>query len=295
MEVGLPHRREFNRQYAVWGSHGELTTKVPGALLETFRKQKGELMPETLSAIGEERDVIIDGANTLLALDVLAGSIPSEALDSIRAKAAEIIRNSVDPIAGRPAQRRDGLLYGLIQSGKTSIITIAAAMAADNGFRCIVILTSDINLLYDQTLSRIQQALRSIKVLGKDDWGDRKSFERRLRSEPFVMVCSKNSGHLNALLDALRVAGASGLPAFIVDDEADQASLNTFANKNARKRTEDLSAINRAISDLRSFFEVNTYLQVTATPQSLILQSPEHAYHPLFYVLSERWPRVCWW
>jgi hypothetical protein len=37
-------------------------------------------------------------------------------------------------------------LYGLIQSGKTSILTVSAAMAADNGFDCILIAESLVGL-----------------------------------------------------------------------------------------------------------------------------------------------------
>ena len=73
-----------------------------------------------------------------------------------------------------------------------------------------------------------------------------------------------------------------GLSCLIIDDEADQASLNT----KARRADGTKSAINDRISDLRGFFEKNTYLQVTATPQALFLQSPTHDFRPKFTVLS---------
>ena len=73
-----------------------------------------------------------------------------------------------------------------------------------------------------------------------------------------------------------------GLTCLIIDDEADQASLNT------RERRADgtRSAINDKISELRAFFDKNTYLQVTATPQSLFLQTAAHSFRPKFTVLS---------
>lgn len=76
----------------------------------------------------------------------------------------------------------------------------------------------------------------------------------------------------------------------IIDDEADQASLNTNTQKNAKKRTEDISAINKRITELREFFHINTYLQVTATPQALFLQRPDGFYRPSFTVLSDPGP-----
>jgi hypothetical protein len=69
----------------------------------------------------------------------------------------------------------------------------------------------------------------------------------------------------------------------IVDDEADQASLNT----NTGKPTAKVSTINQVITNFRSYFPVNTYLQVTATPQALFLQRPNHEYRPSFTVIAD--------
>jgi hypothetical protein len=233
------------------------------------------------------RMIIRDGNHTREVLAVLGKEItPAASLHVIAEKAAQIIERAVDPIAGEPEFDSDGLLYGLIQSGKTSIITVASAMAADNGFDCLVILTSDIDLLYEQTLERITKALRGLRVLGKNDWKDTDRFQRQLRNTPFVVVCSKNSRKLNSLLEAFKSARAKGLSVMIVDDEADQASLNTKTSKGSG----EISPINEAITAFRDYFPVNTYLQVTATPQALFLQRPDHRYHPSFTVLSEPGP-----
>jgi len=238
------------------------------------------------------RIIIHDGPHALEVLNVLSVEISTpESLPSIKERAAQIIENSIDPIAGMPESgiqehENDGLLYGLIQSGKTSIITVAAAMAADNGFQCAVILTSDIDLLYNQTLERVRRALPGLTVLGKNDWRDTHRFKRQLKMKPFVIVCSKNGRKLSGLLEAFKTAGASGLSAIIIDDEADQASLNTYTSK----RKEQVSKINEVITDFRKFFNVNTYMQVTATPQALFLQRPDGFYRPSFTVLSQPGP-----
>src|SRR3972149_5795669 len=233
-----------------------------------------------------QREIIHDGPHTTEVLNVLETKIPTTSLVAITERAVQILAKAVDPIAGLPEQPSDGLLYGLIQSGKTSIIQVAAAMAADNGFQCILILTSDIDLLYDQTLERMKLALQGLSVLGKNDWRDPSRFERKLRNPPFVIVCSKNGSKLGSLLEAFKTAGARGISALIIDDEADQASLNTYTSKGG----EQVSRINEVITDLRRFFSVNTYIQVTATPQALFLQNPEHRYRPSFSVLSEPGP-----
>src|SRR3989344_2244685 len=181
-----------------------------------------------------QRTIIHDGPQTKEALDVLSGEIKTaQSLHAIVERAGKILGYAVDPIAGS-TEPSYGLLYGLIQSGKTSIITVTAAMAADNGFKCIIILTSDINLLYGQTLQRIRSQLRGLTVLGKADWHDLSRFERHIRTSPFAIVSSKNTNHLGSLLEAFKkvgTMGARGLPTMIIDDEADQASLNTYTSK----------------------------------------------------------------
>lgn len=232
------------------------------------------------------RNIITDGSNTKEAINVLSSDIQNkESLAAIIARAKKILEYSVDPVAGA-TDLNYGLLYGLIQSGKTSIITVTAAMAADNGFKCIIILTSDTIPLYDQTLQRIRSQLRGLTVLGKADWNDSARFDRQIRTSPFAIVSSKNKNHLAGLLEAFNrigTQGAKGLPTLIIDDEADQASLNT----KARKRNEEISAINKQITDLRYAFQTHTYLQVTATPQALFLQHPSGLYRPSFTVLSD--------
>ncbi len=237
----------------------------------------------------QQKKIIHDGLNTEEALSVLSKEILSaESLHAIAERAGRILEYSVDPVSGE-TDPSYGLLYGLIQSGKTSIITVTAAMAADNGFKCIIILTSDITPLYNQTLLRIRSQLRGLTVLGKADWHDISRFERHIRTSPFAIVCSKNTNHLGSLLEAFKKVGkmgAKGLSTMIIDDEADQASLNTYTSKG----TGEISKINNLITDLRRFFQTNTYLQVTATPQSLFLQRPDGFYRPSFTVLSEPGP-----
>ncbi len=125
--------------------------------------------------------------------------------------------------------------------------------------------------------------------MGKADWHDLQRFERHIRTSPFAIVSSKNTNHLSSLLEAFKkvgTMGARGLSTLIVDDEADQASLNTYTSK----RGGEISAINNLITDFRNFFQTNTYLQVTATPQALFLQKPDGLYRPSFTVLSEPGP-----
>jgi hypothetical protein len=229
------------------------------------------------------RPISADGLHAKEVLSVLGKELKPDGTKKAIEKATRILELAVDPTAGIPSQPSDGLLYGLIQSGKTSILTLTSAMAVDNGFDCIVVLTSDNDPLYDQTKERVRAALGGINVLGKSDWKDPKRFKTRVDNTPFAVVCSKNGSMLTSLLNAFKTAKAKDLSILIVDDEADQASLNTNTGKPAVK----VSTINGVITKFREYFPVNTYLQVTATPQALFLQRPKHQYRPSFTVLAE--------
>jgi hypothetical protein len=239
-----------------------------------------------LNPMINKRVIKIDGPHTSEVLNALARDLGKNGIAAAQQKAAKIIELSVDPNAGPPPGPSDGLLYGLIQSGKTSILTVTAAMAVDNGFDCILVLTTDNDPLYDQTLDRVKAALRALTVLGKKDWKDPGRFTTQVKMKPFGIVCSKNGSMLKGLLEAFKKAKAKGLSVLIIDDEADQASLNTFTAKQNGK----VSTINQVITDFRSYFPTTTYLQVTATPQALFLQRPEHPYRPSFTVLTEPGP-----
>ncbi len=74
----------------------------------------------------------------------------------------------------------------------------------------------------------------------------------------------------------------SGEPHLIIDDEADQASLNTNINKPAR----GISKINQQITSIRHTLKNCTYLQTTATPQALLLQDKNSHFRPDFVVVT---------
>src|SRR5713226_9642570 len=204
-----------------------------------------------------------------------------EEVTEIRETAEEVIGKWVDPLSGGK-EETNGLIYGLVQSGKTGVLTVTGAMGADEGYRTIIILTSDNDALYEQTLGRAREAFPGIDIISKKEFRDADSFLQRIKSGTCAIVTTKNSGLLKTLIENFKQGKARGLTCLIIDDEADQASLNTKARKGDGTR----SAINDRIAELRSFFDRNTYLQVTATPQALFLQTPGHDFRPKFTVLS---------
>jgi hypothetical protein len=195
--------------------------------------------------------------------------------------ANEVVSKWVNPLSGGK-EETNGLVYGLVQSGKTGVLTVTGAMGADEGYKTIIILTSDNDPLYDQTLGRAQEAFPGMDILGKNDFKDTASFLDRIKGGTCVIVTTKNSSRLKTLIENFKKGTLRGLTCLIIDDEADQASPNTRASRDDGS----VSPINERISELRAFFDKTTYLQVTATPQALFLQNPGHSFRPKFTVLS---------
>jgi Z1 domain/Type III restriction enzyme, res subunit len=202
-------------------------------------------------------------------------------VDDIKKAATSVSDKWVSPLSGGKEQV-NGLVYGLVQSGKTGVLTTCAAMGADEGYRTIIILTSDIDPLYEQTLGRAKEAFPGMEILEKNDLKDSQAFIQRIKSSTCAIVITKNGSRLNQLLENFKKGNVKGLSCLIIDDEADQASPNTKESKEDGSR----SKINNYISEIRNFFEKNTYLQVTATPQALFLQAQSHELRPKFTVLS---------
>lgn len=205
----------------------------------------------------------------------------SEEVDDIKKSAERVSAKWVKPLTGGK-EETNGLIYGFVQSGKTGVLTVTGAIGADEGYNTIMILTSDNDPLYAQTLGRVKEAFPGIDILGKADFRDADAFLQRIKGSTCAIVTTKNSGILKTLIQNFKKGNVKGLKALIIDDEADQASLNTRAAKDDGS----VSAINERIAELRQFFEKNTYLQVTATPQALFLQTAQHAFRPKFTVLS---------
>jgi hypothetical protein len=204
-----------------------------------------------------------------------------EEVEEIRTTAEAVARQWSNPLSGG-AEETNGLIYGLVQSGKTGVLTVTGAIGADEGYRTILILTSDNDPLYEQTLGRAREAFPGMDILGKADIKDQSAFLQRIKGTTCAIVMTKNAGLLGTLIENFKKGRVRGLSCLIIDDEADQASLNTRAKKADGTR----SKINDKLLELRGFFEKNTYLQVTATPQALFLQTPGHEFRPKFTVLS---------
>jgi len=194
-----------------------------------------------------------------------------------------------------------GLVLGYVQSGKTANYTALIAKAADVGYRLVIVLTGMDKGLRRQTQIRLKREIvgyqdnrpNAVRLppIGKH-WHEftSESLEGDFQpgyanqaalqgSQPVLLVVKKNGPVLRKLLSWLD--GAPGevkktLPLLMIDDEADQASVDTRGTYQTEGQPlpadfDEPSVINGLIRSLLLKFDRRAYVAYTATPYANIL------------------------
>ncbi len=223
----------------------------------------------------------------------------SSAIRSLDDSSDRILRQLAPPSTEQFDIR--GLVLGFVQSGKTANYTAVTAKAADAGYRLIIVLSGIDNALRRQTNSRLKRELvgyadnrptavhlppmgRQWHEFTRDDLnGDfQPGFANHAAlqgSQPVLLVVKKNGAVLRRLLRWLDEAPTEvrrDLPFLLIDDEADQASVDTRGTYQDEDDPPDPdyeppSIINGLIRDLLHRFERRAYVAYTATPFANIL------------------------
>ena len=204
---------------------------------------------------------------------------------------------------------RKGMVVGHVQSGKTANYTGLVCKAADAGYRLIIVIAGIHNNLRNQTQARIDEGFigrdtgrlekkdtrQKPKVIGVGTFDDRrapvsltttlKDFNKATATTntsqigsyavPVVLVIKKNYSTLNNLIDWLKEHSANrgsqmvDQPMLLIDDEADNASINIQYGK------DEVSRINGQIRNLLGLFRRSCYVGYTATPFANIFIDPD--------------------
>ena len=150
------------------------------------------------------------------------------------------------------------------------------ALAFDNHYRVVVMLAGTKKNLLRQNSDRFR------KQLGISSRNDRRialftteSSDYSLRRNEVLSVIEtgnnvlitvlKHPSHIAQVRDVLSLSELCNQPVLIIDDEGDQASLNT------RVRRRSASATYAAIRDLRGVLHKHAFISFTATPQANLL------------------------
>jgi hypothetical protein len=216
-------------------------------------------------------------------------------------KATDIIIDHLCYPKNEQGFRIKGLVMGDIQSGKTANYTGLINKAVDIGFKLVIVLAGLTNDLRHQTQIRLDKefigkitkdnqegglptGVGTIEApTGKyrvqsftyaDEtavMGDFKKMTSMIPIDnempPTLLVVKKNVSVLNNVINYLKKNskhndGKLNIPVLIIDDEVDQASVNTKKGD----KLEDASSINKLIRSMMNLLNKYAYVGYTATP-----------------------------
>ncbi len=210
----------------------------------------------------------------------------------------KILDNMFNPKLNDIQLSKKGLVVGQVQSGKTANYTGLICKAADAGFNFIIVLAGIHNNLRSQTQARLDEGflgfgtqfervyannaqnkigvgrstlypnLVAHSITTSEEKGD---FTKRAAgivnfntSDPILLVIKKNVSVLKRLYTWLKTQSndnkINAKSVLVIDDEADNASVNT--NRPELNPTK----INGLIRDIINIFNRNVYVGYTATP-----------------------------
>ena len=233
---------------------------------------------------------------------------PSQVVQSLDKASNDIVDLAGDPRQEEGFLRK-GLIIGDVQSGKTATYTAILNKAVDAGYKVCIVLTGMLEDLRRQTQSRLDAEFagrssydtlnnpskrgrkRAVGVGEKDpsiyvaqftsttsDFDaaivDRLQLDIKDITVPVLFVVKKQKNILTNLAVWLERSVNDRTnkimqPMLLIDDEADNASINTSGDDNSP------TAINKGIRRILNMFYKAAYIGVTATPFANIFIQPD--------------------
>jgi hypothetical protein len=211
--------------------------------------------------------------------------LDDDAQNTLIQSSAEILGKGIDP--QHPVERVTELVVGKVQSGKTLSFTTAIGLARDNGFPLVIVIAGNKDNLLTQSHARLAKDLDVDGGEGLPNWkmeknprGQDAQYEQLIRQaidnwrdptrdrdekSTLLLTVLKQNQRLASLTALLRRMDLQNVPALLIDDEADQASLNTKVQRGQESTTY------LRLRELRDALPCHTFLQYTATPQGPLL------------------------
>lgn len=222
-------------------------------------------------------------------------------IDNIEQTCESVLAYCANPQGNIQESKKRGLVVGDVQSGKTANYLGLINMAYDYGYKIVVLLAGTTDSLRIQTQKRTDKGVigaksdsigNVIEYIGvgslphehyavpftnqSNDFA--KFIQNNLNAnisdfnKPVVLVVKKNRKILESVTERLQSElseqGLDSKSILIIDDEADNASINVSKNK------EKPSTINRCIKQIFNKFPIASYVGYTATPFANLFISP---------------------
>lgn len=226
----------------------------------------------------------------------------------------EILDNLYDPSLTDTNFSKKGLVVGQVQSGKTSNFTGLICKAVDSGFNVVIVFAGILDDLRTQTQNRLEKCFLGFttkdieRIQDSEKVGigvgliDNKPIAHAFTTvisdfrestvnslgtnfqtkEPILFVVKKNGRILENLRKWLSKKDLDGKSVLFIDDEADNASVNTSKDK------KKASSINNKIRSILALFRRNAYVGYTATPYANIFidRTDENDLFPRHFIVN---------
>ena len=226
-------------------------------------------------------------------VDKQSEELPPNVIKTVRDDTEAILNRCGAPFRSEVRDIR-GLVFGYVQSGKTLNYTSLTNAAMDCGYNIVIVLAGATKVLRKQTQSRVnldvigwdgnetigvgiindELSKRPVSLTTNAEDFNKKIADQQLQganlsniNTPIIAVIKKNVSsikNLNKWLSVQIRQGQIKKSVLLIDDESDYASVNT-------KKNEDPTAINKGLRIMLNYFEVSTYVAITATPFANIL------------------------
>jgi len=286
--------------------HRNQSGMTPSISLTSKDAKKIWLTSDRIEKLGWEKDEIKTYRSRYMQYLNTIGR-PKDYIDETKRSSLAIVKKFGDPQSEDSFFTR-GLVVGSVQSGKTANFNAVINSSIDVGYSLIIVLSGIMEDLRKQTQKRIEKevvgytnsfigvgTVASFGEMGEYNdvtqiiipTSDKTDFKKSMKEADFslnnknILVCKKNTSVLKNLILWLdnylnENKDKIEIPFLIIDDEADNASLNNLGHKGK----EYASTINGHIRALLALFKKKTYLGYTATPFGNVLQDrheqPEH-------------------
>ena len=230
-------------------------------------------------------------------------------VDSIEESTVKILERLNGNTKGDP---KKGLVIGNVQSGKTANMSALMSMAADYGWNMFIVFSGTIENLRKQTLSRMVKDLNhndcNLNWVGITNPSKKCEIHEKAQSLKFgsnervryLTVVLKNRKRIEDLIKWLHddPKTTEQMKVLIIDDEADQASINTNSDEKERTRINNLlvNLVNNRDAEGEStkgqFLAMN-YIGYTATPYANVLNEAwEESLYPRDFISTLQVPKI---
>lgn len=184
----------------------------------------------------------------------------------------------IENVNGGPGKKNGQplMLLGKIQSGKTRAFTGLMALAFDNGFDYVFILTKNSKALVEQTYKRMRKEFGRFIEEDKVDVNDIMKLQEDLPpyelDKKIIIIAKKQKDNLLRMCNFIKDYMMDGdKQCLVIDDEADTAGIGYEKIKDTSNEF-SLRTVAAEVNKMRGSLDGYVFVQVTATPYALYLQ-----------------------